>query len=274
MKRASPQRRRGLGVVALVFAGVSGVAALPPPSAPPVARSRPPTPAAGGTRDRYALPASDDGLPGAGPIRRDDWFQQLWRERRASFARRLEQDRHAVVFLGDSITQDWGDDLGGAFPNVKAANRGISGDTTRGVLIRLDEDVLVLAPAAVVLLIGTNDIEEGARPEVIAGNLKLILGRLERQDPWMPIVLCQIFPSSAAKNRPAHMIQATNALYRAAVAGDRRVTCLETWPLFAGPDGDARPLEFPDLLHPNAAGYAKWAAALRPVLASLPRRTR
>src|SRR5215472_17868519 len=29
------------------------------------------------------------------------------------------------------------------------------------------------------------------------------------------------------------------------------------------------PEEFPDLLHPNQIGYAKWAAALRPVLATL-----
>ena len=30
-----------------------------------------------------------------------------------------------------------------------------------------------------------------------------------------------------------------------------------------------RPDEFPDLLHPNDAGYAKWAAALRPLFATL-----
>ena len=69
--------------------------------------------------------------------------------------------------------------LGAAFPGVKVANRGISGDTTRGVLIRLQEDVLALNPTAVVLLIGTNDLEEGAAPDVIAGNLKLILAALE-----------------------------------------------------------------------------------------------
>ena len=28
--------------------------------------------------DTVALPATDDGLPGAGPIRRYDWFQSLW----------------------------------------------------------------------------------------------------------------------------------------------------------------------------------------------------
>ena len=85
-------------------------------------------------QDPFAIPATDDGLPGAGPIRRYDWFQKLWRERRAQWATEREQDRGAVVFLGDSITQGWGGGLGAAFPGVKVANRGISGDTTRGVL--------------------------------------------------------------------------------------------------------------------------------------------
>ncbi len=219
--------------------------------------------------DRFAIPATDAGLPGAGPIRRYDWFQKLWRERRSEWAKQVADDRHAVVFLGDSITQGWGGGLGAAFPGVKVANRGISGDTTRGVLLRLAEDVLALDPAAVVLLIGTNDLEEGAAPEVAAGNLKLIVAELERHDPKAPIVLCQVFPSSAAKKRPAEKIKAMNALFLAAVKNDPRVTYLETWPLFADASGDAKPGEFPDLLHPNEAGYAKWAAALRPILATL-----
>jgi lysophospholipase L1-like esterase len=219
--------------------------------------------------DRFAIPATDDGLPGAGPIRRYDWFQRLWKERRSAWAAQVAADRGAVVFLGDSITQGWGGGLGAAFPGVKVANRGISGDTTRGVLIRLEEDVLALDPAAVVLLIGTNDLEEGATPEVVASNLKLILERLSRHDPRMPVVLCQVFPSAAAKKRPAGKIRAVNDLYLAAVRNDPRVTYLETYPLFADAQGDALAAEFPDLLHPNEAGYAKWAAALRPVLATL-----
>jgi hypothetical protein len=69
--------------------------------------------------------------------------------------------------------------------------------------------------------------------------------------------------------RPADQIKAVNALYRAAVKNDARVTYLETWPLFADAGGDAPAAEFPDLLHPNEAGYAKWAAALRPIFATL-----
>jgi lysophospholipase L1-like esterase len=215
------------------------------------------------------LPAKDDGLPGAGPIRRYDWFKNLWNERRTVWAKSVEKDQKAVVFLGDSITQGWGDDIGGAFPGVKVANRGISGDTTRGMLIRLKGDVLALNPSAVVLLMGTNDLEEKATPEIIVGNLKLIIAELKKHDPKMPIVLCQVFPSSEAKSRPASKIKQINALYAAAVKGDAQVTLVETWTLFANEQGDAKAAEFPDLLHPNEVGYAKWAAALRPILATL-----
>jgi lysophospholipase L1-like esterase len=254
---------------ATLFVLAASTAFPTPPAVPSASAAQEAVRPAADVRDRFAIPATDDGLPGAGPIRRYDWFQRVWRERRSAWAQRLDKDRHAVVFLGDSITQGWGDDLGASFPSVKVANRGISGDTTRGVLLRLEEDVLALDPAAVVLLIGTNDLEEGATPEVIAGNLKLIVAGLEGHDPHMPIVLCQVFPSSATKKRPADRIQATNALYLATVKNDSRVTYLETWPLFAGPDGDATAGEFPDLLHPNGAGYAKWAAALRPIFATL-----
>ena len=219
--------------------------------------------------DAFALPATDDGLPGAGPIRRYDWFQKLWRERRANWAARREQDRGALVFLGDSITQGWGGGLGAAFPGVKVANRGISGDTTRGVLIRLHEDVLTLDPAAVVLLIGTNDLEEGATPEIVAGNVKLIIAAMKQHNPRLPIVLCQVFPSSDAMRRPAAAIQAVNSLVLSAARNDPQVLPLDTWTLFADADGNAPSAMFPDLLHPNEAGYAMWAAALRPVFATL-----
>ena len=69
--------------------------------------------------------------------------------------------------------------------------------------------------------------------------------------------------------RPPDKIRALNAEYAAAVRGDARVTLLETWPLFADADGNAPLTEFPDLLHPNKAGYAKWAAALKPIFATL-----
>ena len=217
----------------------------------------------------FAIPDSDEGLPGAGPIRRSEWFQNLWKERRGVWAGRKAADKRALVFLGDSITQGFGDDFQGAFPGAKLANRGISGDTTRGMLLRLADDCLALDPAGVVMLMGTNDLEEGAEPETIAGNVKAIISAIEAKNPRTPIIVCQVFPSAADKKRPAEKIKKLNALVAEQVKGDPRVRLVDTWTLFANGDGDAKVEDFPDLLHPNELGYAKWVAAIRPVLETL-----
>ena len=216
----------------------------------------------------FTLPENDDGLPGAGPIRRYGWFTNLWKNRRAQFAKRAAEEKHAVVFLGDSITQGWGDDFKGDFKNLTVANRGISGDTTRGMLIRLQQDVIELEPSAVVMLMGTNDLEEHAEPKTIAGNVSLIVDELNQYDPNMPIVLCLVFPSSASKSRPTAKIQKLNQLMASQFKGNRQVTIVDTWSLFADENGDAKKGEFPDLLHPNRIGYEKWLAAIWPVLAT------
>ncbi len=233
-----------------------------------------------GHEDAYALktpapelPAvarfpDDSAFPGEGPIRKMDWFKNLWRERRLKWWNDRQKDRGAVVFLGDSITQGWGS-LAKDFPDLKVANRGISGDVTRGVLCRLKEDVLDLDPKAVVLLIGTNDLEENGDPEVIARNVRRIVAACHSRFPDLPVVVCKVMPSHSSKKRPAEKIQRLNALVDEVVkAGPPCVGC-DTYSIFADDQGNAKPSEFPDLLHPNAAGYAKFAEALRPVFAQL-----
>ncbi len=221
------------------------------------------------TLDRFALPATDDGLAGDGPIRRYDWFKNLWKKRRAEFASQEATQHGAIVFLGDSITQGWGDDFQDDFKDLNVANRGISGDTTRGMLLRLDDDVLSFDPSAVVMLMGTNDLEEQAEPATIAANIRSILDEIKAHDADVPIVLCQVFPSSDTKKRPADKIQEINRLVAASVKGDPQVTVLDTWTLFANDKGDAKLEEFPDLLHPNRVGYEKWKAAIWPIFATL-----
>lgn len=244
-------------LMCLVLASCATVSlAQAPPSAAPIA-------------SRFDVPLSDEGLPGVGPVSRFEWFRNTWRARRTAWMSQVQQDQQALVFLGDSITHGWGDDLGGNFPGAKVANRGIGGDTSRGVLIRLKEDVLDLHPSGVVLLIGTNDLEQGATPETVASNVRLIIAALHQQNANMPVVLCTVFPSSSAQRRPARGILAINAQLKSMAKDLPHVSVLDTWALFANAGGDADPAEFPDLLHPNAAGYAKWVAALKPLLTQL-----
>lgn len=211
-------------------------------------------------------------LPGKGPAQKGDWFDKVWTQRRAEFRANKAASHGALVFLGDSITQGWGDPQK-YFPEYRCANRGISGDTTRGILYRLQEDVVELQPAAIVLLIGTNDIGIGADPEDVAANIKAILAGLKKSNPKLPVIVCKVMPSDASKQRPADKIQKLNALVDKLVKRNKHWIRCDTWSLFADAAGNAKKEEFPDLLHPNATGYAKWVAALKPILAKLDLKT-
>lgn len=224
---------------------------------------------AGIAEDRFALPASEEGLPGEGALRRYEGYVNRWPVFRRAWAEEVKDKQGTVVFLGDSITQGWGADFKGNFEGVKLANRGIGGDTTRGMLIRLEEDVLALNPSAIVLLLGTNDIEVAIAPDAIGRNFEKIIAAIKKHSTEVPIVLCRMFPSSPEKDRPAETIQKVNALYEAAVKNDSQVTVLDTWTLYAQEDGNCDPKWFKDKLHLNPEGYARWAASLRPVFATL-----
>jgi lysophospholipase L1-like esterase len=78
-----------------------------------------------------------------------------------------EKGEERVVFMGDSITDGWGQKYGKFFTGKPYINRGISGQTTPQMLIRFREDVIALKPKAVVILAGTNDISGNTGPSTL-----------------------------------------------------------------------------------------------------------
>jgi lysophospholipase L1-like esterase len=83
-----------------------------------------------------------------------------------------ERDRGKVeiVFLGDSITDNW-DDAGEFFPGLPYANRGIAGQATSDMLLRFRRDVVELRPMAVVIMAGAGDVASGLPLEETRRNL-------------------------------------------------------------------------------------------------------
>lgn len=69
-----------------------------------------------------------------------------------------------VVFLGDEITEMWGQGSTKFFPGKPYFNRGIAGQTTPQMLVRFRQDVIKLKPQVVVILAGTNDIASFTSP--------------------------------------------------------------------------------------------------------------
>jgi lysophospholipase L1-like esterase len=179
-----------------------------------------------------------------------------------------ETEANSVVFFGDSITQGWGS-LAADFPEMKVANRGISGDTTRGLRTRLQGDVLDLHPKAVSILIGTNDLDQGAEPQVVVENLEAIVSAMHAANPAMAIVINKVMPRGPKPELFPEKIRQLNALYEEAFKNDTQVTFCDTWSLFDDGNGSCKKEEFPDMLHPNATGYTKWTAALKPIFAKL-----
>ena len=102
-------------------------------------------------------------------------------------------------------------------------NRGISGDTSRGLLLRLKRDVIDLSPAAVVIMIGANDLAEKAKGEIIFKNVQSIIGNLKSHNSKMPIILCETFPCAPDDYRPVKEIRKVNQLYAKEWGSDSQV---------------------------------------------------
>ncbi len=100
-----------------------------------------------------------------------------------------------VVFMGDSITDFW--NLEQSFPGKPYVNRGIGGQTTPQMLVRMYPDVIELKPAAMVVLAGTNDIARNTGPETVEMIQQNIMAMTElAQHHGIKVVLCSVLPVS------------------------------------------------------------------------------
>jgi lysophospholipase L1-like esterase len=218
--------------------------------------------------DLSLLFPSFDQLPGKVPPHVWPGLANAWRGNRTRFKASATNDVGAVVFLGDSITQGW-NTLAKDFPNLHVANRGIGGDITSGVLYRLQADVLSLNPSGIVLLIGTNDVGDGATPEDVAANIQLILLAIKNFNPNLKVIVCKIMPTEDGKPGVEKIKQA-NALVEQFVKTEPNFVMCDTFGIYLDEQGHQIAADFkPDHLHPVAAGYVAWKSALDPLIAQL-----
>lgn len=106
---------------------------------------------------------------------------------------KTNEDR--VVFMGNSITEGWGNHYPAYFENTNYINRGIGGQTTPQMLLRFRQDVLKLYPKVVVILAGTNDIAGNTGPatlEMIEDNLYSMAELAKAHN--IEVVLCAVLP--------------------------------------------------------------------------------
>ncbi len=202
-----------------------------------------------------------------------------------SFLARGKSGPIGLLFVGDSITSGWT-----KAPHIwehyygkdQPANFGISGDQTQHVIWRIANGELDgLAPKVTVLMLGTNNTGANTAAEIFAADKKIV-ELIRTKIPATKVLLLAIFPRGARKDKEGHIPEAfvADATKRMAVINavnaelaklddGQNIRFLDINSVFVGQDGKIPFAIMPDQLHPNAAGYQLWAAAMEPLLTEM-----
>ena len=208
-----------------------------------------------------------------------DWKNYDWAARHHSILQRLKSHPPQLVFLGDSITHFWGGFPADArlrgpavwdkyYAARNPINIGYGWDRTENVLWRLRHgEVDGISPKAVVVMIGTNNAGINTVDEIAAG-VSAICDELHLRLPNAKILLLGIFPRGPKPDAMRDKVTAINARL-APLNGTKNITYLDIGKVFLEPDETISKEIMNDYLHPTAAGYERWAAAMEPTLKKL-----
>ena len=172
-----------------------------------------------------------------------------------------------LLFVGDSITDWWAksglETWNANFAPLKPANFGIAGDTTQGVLWRMQNGELEGFKARlIVLMLGTNNINRNPVDEIVDGN-RLIVEEFKKRQPQAKVLVLGVFPRGAAADNPFRATIKEMNEKLAKLADNRQVFFKDIGATFLESDGSMSTEVMPDGLHPSAKGYQLWADAIR-----------
>ena len=126
-----------------------------------------------------------------------------------------------VVFMGNSITDNWAYFHPDFFSSNNFCGRGIGGQTSSQMLVRFTDDVIALHPKAVVIMAGTNDVahnEYWVSPERVVDNI-IAMCNIAQSNDIVPIISsippCSEFPWRKEINNPGQTIVDINKSLKA-----------------------------------------------------------
>jgi lysophospholipase L1-like esterase len=195
-------------------------------------------------------------------------FFQIQHQANIEIARKGDID---LLLLGDSITDFWRNADGPFagkpvfdkyFGNMKVANFGIAGDTTQGVLFRLQNgEGKGFNPKLIMLMIGTNNTMQNTGPEIAEGIGAVVL-ELKKDFPTAKILLLAVFP----RDKPGDPVRKTIDVINSRISklhDGKKVYYMDIGGKFLDEKGFIPQDIMSDALHPTAKGYEIWAEAVK-----------
>lgn len=169
----------------------------------------------------------------------------------------------AIVFAGDSQTEqcEWAELLN--VGNTPVLNRGITGDHTAGVLARLPE-ILRHRPSKIFLMIGVNDLLFGHTASETAARYRELVAQIRRQSPETQLVLLGL-PGVNNKVRQTGLNSAEIVALNTEIAQIAQAYALpfiDLYPKTSDAEGQLSASLTADGLHLNAAAYLIWKQAI------------
>ncbi len=168
-------------------------------------------------------------------------------------------NENRVVFMGNSITEGWGNIAPEFFAGKPYINRGISGQTTPQMLVRFRQDVVNLKPKVVVILAGTNDIAGNTGPMTLQQTVDNIISMAQlAKANNIKVVISSILPAFDYPWKPglepAEKIFTINTLLKD-FANKNKCVYLDYFTSMSDErKGLKKELGY-DGVHPNLAGY-------------------
>jgi lysophospholipase L1-like esterase/predicted esterase len=187
-----------------------------------------------------------------------DWSKNHYKERIKEFKTEpILTDN--IVMIGNSLTEG-GKNWGSKLKNLKVVNRGISGDVTEGVLMRIGE-VCFSKPKSIFLLIGINDINGGNKgAQETIDRIQRIVAKVHELSPKTKVYVQTILPTNYIKLVPT-IAQINKALKEDAVEKNYKV--IDIHALFADDKDLMKPNFTTDGVHLTEAGYEVWTKELK-----------
>ena len=201
-----------------------------------------------------------------------DYFKEYYDKKVAAFA--VENANYAKgqnVFIGDSITDLYHLDEYYSDLDKATYNRGIGGDTTIGVLNRLDVSLYQIVPSNIVLMIGINDINSGYLEDDIIARYTSILDNIKSNLPSSKLFVMSILPMHDAMqgyidlNKNTEIIISINSKIKL-LAEERSYQYMDLFSLVKDEDNHLIKAYSDDGIHLNDAGFRVWTDLVKPVL--------